>query len=68
MNWSEEVRAKSGKELLRRGMFPSRKYFVGESERMDIGDRMSDVRNRIRGGFEASSRNIEAGGTAHWRE
>ena len=27
VNWSEEVRAKCGRELLRRGMFPPRKYF-----------------------------------------
>jgi hypothetical protein len=27
MNWSEEVRRRVGKELLRRAMFPPRKYF-----------------------------------------
>ena len=27
VNWSEEIRARCGKELLRRGMFPPRKYF-----------------------------------------
>ena len=27
VNWSEEVRRRCGKELLRRGMFPPRKYF-----------------------------------------
>jgi hypothetical protein len=27
VNWSEELRAKCGKELLRRGMFPPRKYY-----------------------------------------
>jgi hypothetical protein len=27
VNWSEEVRRRCGKELLRRGMFPLRKYF-----------------------------------------
>jgi hypothetical protein len=27
VNWSEEVRRRVGKELLRRGMFPPRKYF-----------------------------------------
>ena len=30
VNWSEEVRRKCGQELLRRGMFPPRKYFGGE--------------------------------------
>src|SRR5260370_7718168 len=29
VNWSEEVRRRCGKELLRRGMFPRRKYFRG---------------------------------------
>jgi hypothetical protein len=33
VNWSEEVRRKCGAELLRRGMFPPRKYFGGETER-----------------------------------
>jgi hypothetical protein len=27
VNWSEEVRRRVGKEVLRRGMFPPRKYF-----------------------------------------
>lgn len=27
-NWSEEIRRRCGAELLRRGMFPPRKYFV----------------------------------------
>jgi hypothetical protein len=27
VNWTEEVRLRCGKELLRRGMFPPRKYF-----------------------------------------
>jgi hypothetical protein len=27
VNWTEEVRHHCGKELLRRGMFPPRKYF-----------------------------------------
>jgi len=31
VNWSEEVRRRIGKELLRRGMFPPRKYFNGAS-------------------------------------
>jgi len=30
MNWSEEIRRRCGAELLRRGMFPPRKYFRGE--------------------------------------
>jgi len=30
VNWSEEVRRKCGQELLRRVMFPPRKYFNGE--------------------------------------
>jgi hypothetical protein len=30
VNWSEEVRRRCGEELLRRGMFPPRKYFGGE--------------------------------------
>ena len=29
VDWSEEVRRRCGKELLRRGMFPPRKYFKG---------------------------------------
>jgi hypothetical protein len=29
VNWSEEVRRHCGKQLLRRGMFPPRKYFAG---------------------------------------
>ena len=28
-NWSEEIRRRCGSELLRRGMFPPRKYFNG---------------------------------------
>jgi hypothetical protein len=28
VNWSEEIRRRCGKELLRRGMFPPRKYFT----------------------------------------
>ena len=28
VNWSEEVRHRVGKELLRRGMFPPRRYFT----------------------------------------
>ena len=31
VNWSEEVRRRCGEELLRRGMFPPRKYFNGAS-------------------------------------
>jgi hypothetical protein len=31
VNWSEEVRRRCGKELLRRSMFPARKYFVNGS-------------------------------------
>jgi hypothetical protein len=27
VNWSEEIRRRCGEELLRRGMFPPRKYF-----------------------------------------
>jgi hypothetical protein len=30
VNWSEEVRRKCGAELLRRGMFPPRRYFGGQ--------------------------------------
>ena len=31
VNWSEEIRSRVGQELLRRGMFPPRKYFnLGE--------------------------------------
>lgn len=29
VNWSEEIRRRAGHELLRRGMFPPRKYFKG---------------------------------------
>src|SRR5712671_2875989 len=29
VNWSEEIRHRCGRELLRRGMFPPRKYFRG---------------------------------------
>jgi hypothetical protein len=29
VNWSEEIRRRCGDELLRRGMFPPRKYFSG---------------------------------------
>jgi hypothetical protein len=28
VNWSEEIRRRCGKELLRRSMFPPRKYFI----------------------------------------
>ena len=28
VNWTEEIRRQVGKELLRRRMFPPRKYFV----------------------------------------
>jgi len=28
VNWSEEVRQRCGKEMLRRGMFPPRRYFA----------------------------------------
>ncbi len=31
VNWSEEVRRRCGKELLRRSMFPPRKYFSNAS-------------------------------------
>ncbi len=31
VNWSEEVRRRCGKELLRRGMFPPRKYFSNDN-------------------------------------
>jgi hypothetical protein len=31
VNWSEEIRRRCGKELLSRGMFPPRKYFVSSS-------------------------------------
>lgn len=31
VNWSEEIRRRCGKELLRRGMFPPRKYFANGS-------------------------------------
>ena len=30
VNWSEEIRRVCGKELLRRGMFPPRRYFRGD--------------------------------------
>jgi len=30
VNWSEEIRRRCGAELLRRGMFPPRKYFRSE--------------------------------------
>ncbi len=30
VNWSEEIRRKCGAEILRRGMFPPRRYFGGE--------------------------------------
>jgi hypothetical protein len=29
VNWSEEIRRRCGAEILRRGMFPPRKYFNG---------------------------------------
>ena len=28
VQWTEQIRNRYGKELLRRGMFPTRKYFV----------------------------------------
>jgi hypothetical protein len=28
VNWSEEIRHRCGRELLRRSMFPPRKYFT----------------------------------------
>jgi hypothetical protein len=31
-NWSEEIRRRCGEELLRRGMFPPRRYFNGSGE------------------------------------
>jgi len=31
VNWSEEVRRRCGQELLRRGMFPPRRYFNGQA-------------------------------------
>jgi hypothetical protein len=31
VNWSEEIRRRCGKELLSRGMFTPRKYFVSSS-------------------------------------
>ena len=34
VSWSEEIRKRCGEELLRRGMFPPRKYFNGEVDRM----------------------------------
>jgi hypothetical protein len=36
-NWSEEVRRACGAEMLRRGMFPPRKYFSGDTERETDG-------------------------------
>jgi hypothetical protein len=30
VNWSEDIRRRCGQELLRRGMFPPRKYFNGQ--------------------------------------
>jgi len=30
VNWTEEIRRRCGAELLRRGMFPPKKYFSGE--------------------------------------
>ena len=30
VNWSEEIRRRCGAEILKRGMFPPRKYFGGE--------------------------------------
>jgi hypothetical protein len=29
LNWTEQIRQRCGEELLRRGMFPPRKYFSG---------------------------------------
>jgi len=29
VNWSEEIRRRCGAEILKRGMFPPRKYFNG---------------------------------------
>jgi hypothetical protein len=43
VNWTEEVRHRCGKELLRRGMFPPRKYFQG-------GDEVTEREGRRRGG------------------
>jgi len=31
-NWSEEIRRRCGEELMRRGMFPPRKYFKGSGD------------------------------------
>lgn len=31
VNWTEEIRRRCGQELLRRGMFPPRMYFLEES-------------------------------------
>jgi hypothetical protein len=28
VQWTDEIRARCGKELLRRGMFPPRRYFL----------------------------------------
>jgi hypothetical protein len=30
VNWTEQIRQRCGEELLRRGMFPPRKYFCSE--------------------------------------
>jgi hypothetical protein len=30
LNWTEQIRQRCGEELLRRGMFPPRKYFSSE--------------------------------------
>ena len=32
VNWTEDVRTRCGEELLRRGMFPPRRYFSGSEE------------------------------------
>jgi hypothetical protein len=29
LNWTEQIRRRGGEELLRRGMFPPKKYFSG---------------------------------------
>jgi len=31
-NWSEEIRRRCGEEMMRRGLFPPRKYFNGSGE------------------------------------
>jgi hypothetical protein len=31
VNWSEEIRRRCGEEIVRRGMFPPRKYFSGSA-------------------------------------